>query len=152
MKDVSSEIEILQFAIGREVQAHTFYTTLANRMADERMGELLLAFAEEELEHKAKLEFELVKRGNVVTDEDTMVPDDEEMSVIGADGGMLMDYQATLEMAINKENESFRLYAGFASMTKDVESREILFELAEEELKHKMRFEEELRSYLEDTQ
>ena len=152
MKDVSSEIEILQFAIGREIQAHAFYTTLANRMADERMGELLLAFAEEELEHKAKLEFELVKRGNVVTDEDTMVPDDEEMSVIGADGGMLMDYQATLEMAINKENESFRLYAGFASMTKDVESREILFELAEEELKHKMRFEEELRSYLEDTQ
>lgn len=151
MKDVSSEIEILQFAIGREVQAYTFYKTFANRMADERMAELLLMLAEEELSHKAQLEFELVKRGHVLTDEDMEMPDDEEATVIGVNGGMLMDYQATLEMAIYKEDESFRLYASFAATTKDEESREMLFKLAEEELRHKMRFEEELQSYLEDT-
>ena len=68
MGEFGSIDEILEFAIAREVEANELYTVLANRVENPAMAELILEFAREELEHKAKLELEVIKRGKVSTE------------------------------------------------------------------------------------
>jgi rubrerythrin len=51
--------------------------------------------------------------------------------------------QQLLQMAIEKEKAAFRLYADLAGKVDDENSRETLLTMAEEEVKHKMRFEHE---------
>ncbi len=52
-----------------------------------------------------------------------------------------MDYEDLLVFAIKKEDKSINLYSDLAKIVKDKESREVLLSLAEEEAKHKARFE-----------
>ena len=46
-------------------------------------------------------------------------------------------------MCIEKEDASVKLYAEMAAMVKDADSRQILLSLAEEEMRHKIKFEVE---------
>jgi rubrerythrin len=149
MKEISENNEILEFAIGREVRANRFYISLAERMADPQMKELFLALAKDELNHKERLEFELVKRGQTVPPDNPADEDEDEPPMIGTPNGLVMDYKAALEMMIQKENASFRLYADLAAKAQDNDSKEMLYELAEEELKHKMRFEHEYQHFIQ---
>jgi rubrerythrin len=48
-----------------------------------------------------------------------------------------------LLLGIEKEEESFRIYIDLLQRVQDKESREVLLALAEEEVKHKLRFETE---------
>ena len=68
MEEFESD-DILKFAIDREAQANRFYAVLAERMADDEMREVFENLAAEELEHKALLELEVMKRGTVVASE-----------------------------------------------------------------------------------
>ncbi len=143
MKEIGENNEILEFAIGREVKANRFYVSLAERIADPRMKQLFLDLAVEELEHKAKLEFELIKRGQTLAIDDTVDEDDDEYPMIGVPDGLMMDYKAAIDMAIQKEKVSFRLYVDLTARAQGHDSKELLYELAEEEMKHKLRFEQE---------
>lgn len=153
MKEIDDINEILEFAIGRELKANHFYISLAERMADPSMKELFLALAADELDHKARLEFELIKRGQTVAadglDEEY---DEDELPMIGTPSGLVMDYKAALEMAIQKEKTSFRFYADLAAREQDQDSKEMLYELAEEEMKHKFRFEYEYQQFTQSDQ
>jgi rubrerythrin len=44
---------------------------------------------------------------------------------------------------MEKEEAAFRTYVNLAGSIKDEKSREVLFELAQEEVKHKLRFQTE---------
>ena len=55
---------ILDFAIAREMEANKLYTDLAVRIDNPAMRKVLEDFAEEELEHKKKLE--AVKAGKIL--------------------------------------------------------------------------------------
>ena len=51
-----------------------------------------------------------------------------------------MDYKAVSLLGIRKEDESFRLYVELVSQAKSRDCKEVLFALAEEEIKHKQAF------------
>jgi len=54
-----------------------------------------------------------------------------------------------LLLGIDKENASFRFYADLAASITGPPAGDMLFALAEEELKHKIRFEQEYNSVCE---
>jgi rubrerythrin len=139
MEEFESE-DILKFAIDREAQANRFYVALAERMADDEMREVFENLAAEELEHKALLELEVMKRGTVVASEE-MVGRFEADGAADVATVLHMGYKNALAIGIDKERASFRLYADWMVTAEDEEQREILLSLAEEEAKHKARLE-----------
>ena len=150
-EELGDVIQLLEFAVRKEAEAYQFYTAWSHRMHRPEMQAVFNAFAEEELEHKAKLELELMKRGKVVKLEDTVgafEDNDSETEGFRIGPGFDMDYKSMLLMAINKEEAAFKRYVDLAGVVDDEESREILFELAEEEMKHKIRFETEYNNML----
>jgi len=140
MEEFETNEDILKFAIDREVQANQFYVALAERMAEPQMRQVFENLAAEELEHKALLELEVMKRGTVVASE-------EMTGRFAANGAadvttvLHMGYKNALAIGIDKERASFRLYADWIATAEDEEQREILLSLAEEEAKHKARLE-----------
>jgi len=52
-----------------------------------------------------------------------------------------MDYKDMLIMAMQKEEASFRLYVDLAGRVTNEDAHDTLLALAEEEVKHKLRFE-----------
>jgi len=140
MEGFEADEDILKFAIDREARANRFYVALAERMADPEMREVFEVLAQDELEHKAKLELEVMKTGKVVASE-------EMVGRFEADGAadiatvLHMDYKNALAIGIDKERASFRLYADWMVTVEDEEQREMLLSLAEEEAKHKARLE-----------
>jgi len=141
---IDSVDEILEFAIAREVEANQLYTYMASRMKNPEMRKVCEELAKEELEHKAKLELEVMKRGEVVHGiciSDYMTDAGDEID---------MDYEELLIFAIKKEDISVSFYTDLAAVVKDEESREALLALAEEETEHKQRFEVEYDNLLKE--
>ena len=142
MAEFESDDEILELAIAREEDANQFYMILAERVTSAEMRKVFEDLAEEELEHKAKLELEVIKTGRVVTA--TEKPELEtkgDTEAVGPD--VDMDYKDMLIMGMQKEEASFRLYVDLAGRVINEDARETLIALAEEEVKHKLRFETE---------
>jgi len=141
MAEYESDNEILEFAISREIEAFQFYTALAERMERPQMRKIFEELAKEELEHKARLELEIIKTGHAVaTGSQDLAADDYH---IEGEFQFDMGMQQLLQMSIEKEKAAFELYVGLAGKVDDENSRETLLALAEEEVKHKMRFEYE---------
>jgi len=140
MVEFESDDEILELAIAREEDANQFYLALAARTEVPEMRKVFEDLANEELEHKAKLELEVMKTGRVVTATKKLEP--ETVGDIETAGSELdMDYKDMLIMAMQKEESSFRLYVDLAGRVTNEDARETLLALAEEEVKHKLRFE-----------
>ena len=149
MAKVTPDAEILEYEIAREVDANRFYLALAERTEKPEMRKVLEDFAEEELEHKAKLELEVMKTGKTVAvgEEARGLHTDEETVIGGAP--LDMDYKDMLMLAIEKEEAAFRTYVNLLANVQDEESREVLLAIAEQEVKHKLRFEIEYDMLLE---
>jgi rubrerythrin len=143
MADDNSIDEILEFAIGRELEAYEFYKALAGRVDDENISKVFEDFAEEELEHKTKLELELMKIGRTTLIRQAPGAPTRTHIVSDTDSLLDMDYKDVLLLGIEKEEASFRTYISLLANITDEESREVLIALAEEEVKHKLRFETE---------
>ena len=140
MHKTESYEEVLAFAIDREIDANQFYLALASRVDSKEMRKVLGDLAAEELEHKAKLELELIKTGKTV--EIKQPPETPQRTYIISDGQSLldMDYKSMLKLAMEKEDAAFRLYVNLVPNAPDIESREVLLAIAQEEVKHKLRF------------
>lgn len=142
MVEFESDNEILELAIAREEDASQFYMALAARTTSDQMRQVFEDFAQEELEHKARLELEVMKTGRVVTaTEDIDIGIERAVEFNEAD--LNMDYKDVLIMAMQKEESSFMLYVDLAARVTDEGARETLLALAQEEVKHKLRFETE---------
>ena len=63
MPNFEYDIEIFEFAIARELQAYHFYKAIAKQIDNPAMEIVLKESAEEELQHKEKLELEIIKSG-----------------------------------------------------------------------------------------
>ena len=144
MAAVNSVDEILEFAIAREVEANQLYIYMAAHVTDAEIRQVCEDFAKEELEHKAKLELELMKIGEVVTGFN--ISD----YVVEAGDPMDMSYEDLLVFAIEKEDKSVNLYSDLAKIVKGEESREVLLLLVQEETEHKQRFEIEYNKLLKE--
>ena len=132
--------EILDFAIQQEEKAAQFYTELAEKVPHRHMKEALLGFAGEELGHKAKLlQVKSGKGMQRAADKilDLKIADYLEDAAPSRD----VDYRQALVLAMKAEKAAFRLYSDLASATDDATLKATLLALAQEEAKHKLRFE-----------
>lgn len=144
MGKADSYEEILEYAISREVEAYYFCMALAGRVDTLKMRQVFEDLAAEELEHKAKLELEMIKMGKTLP-EQQMPPGRPESDYIMSDSDSLldMDYTDMLLLGMEKEEAAFRMYVNLIPNAQDEESREMLLAIAEEEVRHKLRFETE---------
>jgi len=141
MKKLSSVEEILNFAIKREIEANKFYTELAERMDRSEMRKVFEDFAKEELGHKAKLE--AVKQHQFITSsEQKQVPSLGIADyVVDVEPKPDMSYADVLVVAMKKEKAAYRLYLDLAAAAETEELTNLFLSLANEEAKHKLRFE-----------
>ena len=148
MGKVDSDQEILEFAIFRENEAHNFFLALASRVADPNVKKILEDLAAEELEHKAKLELEIMKTGRTVSTELKPARPTSDYILTDDLAQLDMDARDVLLMGMEKEEASFRIFVNMIPNVHDEQSRELLLALAEEEVKHKIRFETEYNNML----
>lgn len=143
-KKVNSDQEILEFAISKEVEAYHFFLALAGRVEDPRMRQVFEDLAAEELEHKARLELEIIKTGKTLK-EQQMPPGRPQSDYImsDSDAPLDIDYTDMLLLGIEKEDAAFKMFVNLIPTIQDEESREVLLALAEEEVRHKIRFQNE---------
>jgi rubrerythrin len=132
--------EILDYAISREQDAHDFYMALAKRVDRPGMKEIFTQFAGEELGHKSKLE--QIKNGKRLMPAAKKVMDLKIADyVVDVDPEADIDYQKALILAMKREKSSYRLYNDLAASTDDKSLKDTFHALAQEEAKHKLRFE-----------
>ena len=140
MKTFGSVDEILDFAIGKEEEAAQLYSSLARQTQKSWMRQAFEEFANEERGHKAKLQ--AIKRDKSLLPAAKKVMDlkigDYLMDVEPSPD---LDYQDALIFAMKEEKAAFRLYSDLAAATDDEALRATLLALAQEEAKHKLRFE-----------
>ena len=135
-------VEIIRLAISKEVDAYNLYMQMAKKMNEPAIKNALEQLAAEELDHKARLELELMKLGITVPTEkeiSELVSDDDEPQ----ESVQQMSFKEMLIFAMEKERKAMRLYIQLATLTKDNASREMLSLLAEQEAMHQARFEVE---------
>jgi rubrerythrin len=142
MKVFNSVNEILDFAMNEEQAAADFYTGLATRMNRPWMREVFEQFAREEMGHKAKLE-KVKCGGHAGLSTERVLDLKIGEYLVEAAPSAEMDYQDALVLAMKKEKAAFRLYSDLAKVADDDNVREVLLGLAQEEAKHKLRFEVE---------
>jgi rubrerythrin len=133
---------ILDYAIEKEEQASDFYTGLAGKMEREDMKNVFLGFAREEQGHKAKLQ--AVKDGKLLLSSEEKIIDlkiGDHLVDVETTGDL--DFQQALIIAMKAEKAAFRLYTDLAAATDSADLKEMLLSLAQEEAKHKLRFEVE---------
>ncbi len=135
--------EVLELAIAKEIEAYNFYLALADRVEDRQMRKTFKDLAKEELEHKAKLELEVMKTGRTVAVERKPLRPERNYILSDDEAPLDMDYKDMLLLGIEKEEAAFRTYVNLVASVMDEESREVLLAIAEEEVKHKLRFETE---------
>ena len=148
MEQATPDYEILEFAINREIEAYNFFTALAERVKNPHMRMVFQELAAEELEHKAKLELEVVKLGRTVPSKQQAQISLPEKIISDDQNDLDVNYKDILMLAMQKEEASFRAYVNLIPNVRDQQSREILLALAEEEVRHKLRFEVEYEMLL----
>lgn len=140
MKKFGSANEILDFAISEEEAAAQFYSDLAAKMDRAWMRQVFEEFANEEKGHKAKLL--TVKEGKLLLSAEAKVIDlkiGDYLVDVEPEGEL--DYQKALILAMKKEKAAFKLYSDLAAATDDSNLNNLLLSIAQEEAKHKLRFE-----------
>lgn len=142
MNKFGSANEVLNFAIEQEIAANRFYLDLAQKSAIPAMQEVFESFAREEQGHQAKLEA-LKRKGGLA--EHTDPEEVQELGiadyVVDVEPTADMDYKDALILAMKKEKAAYRLYLDLASVAQSEELTDMFMWLAQEEAKHKLRFE-----------
>ncbi len=147
MNQWNSVDEALDFAIEREAEAHHFYTDLAAKAEKPWMAKIFEQFAKEELGHKSKLEG--VKAGKQLKSSEKKIVDlkiGDYLVAVEPTGDMT--YQDALILAMKKEKAAFRLYSDIAAQIDDEAMSSLFAALAQEEAKHKLRFEVEYDDFV----
>ena len=139
MERFGSVEEILDFAVEREIEANKFYKKLAAQMKNRAMCDVFEAFAKEELGHKAKLE--AIKQGEVAIEDEKVSNLGIADYIVEAEPRPDMSYQDALMLAMRKEKASYRLYMNLAAIAEAEELTNTFLSLAQEEARHKLRFE-----------
>ena len=139
--------QIIDFAIKNEEDACEFYTNLANKMDRPHMKKVFEEFALEEKGHKVKLL--AVKKGKSMVGSEKKIMDlklGESLIDIELDSNL--NFQDALIVAMKAEKAAYKLYNDLASVTDDANLKSTLLSLAQEEAKHKLRFEIEYDDYI----
>jgi rubrerythrin len=147
MSTFGSVDDVLDFAMAREQEAVEFYTSLAGRVKKAWMKDVFEQFANEGRGHKAKIK--------AIKDGKKMVPAAKKIQDLKIGDYLVeeepkadMEYQDALVLAMKKEKKAFQLYTRLAEQVDDVDLKASLLAMAQEEAKHKLRFEVEYDDYV----
>ena len=147
MKEFESVDDILDYAISQEQEAAEFYLSLSTKVKGPAMKDVFIHFSNEEMKHKAKLldikekkviasSFEKVKDLKIADFMVEVVPTDE------------LTYKEAIVIAMLKEKAAFKLYLTLSEKIPNPELKSIFMMLAQEESKHKLRFELEYDEFV----
>ncbi|MEW5844672.1 MAG: ferritin family protein [Bacteroidota bacterium] len=147
MKEFTNINDILDFAIAREQDAVDFYNRLAGNARNNDMRQIFEQFAREEMGHKARLT--KIKEEGIVT-----LPNEKVADLKIADYTVLdperddMTYEQALVLAMKREKAAFKLYLTLSERVDKQEYKDLFRQLAQEESRHKLRFELEYDEYV----
>ncbi|MGM0408811.1 MAG: ferritin family protein [Bacteroidota bacterium] len=147
MKEFKNIDDILDFAINSEQEAVDFYNQMAEISKTEDMRNVFMQFAQEEIGHKARLT--KIKHEGAYQVEEQKINDlkigDYMVSIKpSAD----MSYSDALVLAMKKEKAAFKLYLELSKRATSEEMKDVFLSLAQEESKHKLRFEIEYDEFV----
>ncbi len=140
--DFSSIEDVLDFAIGKEQEAHDLYMDVAKMVTRPGLQETFLGLAEMEMGHRRRLEE--IKAGNLAgfhpgAVENFKISD----NLVDVKPHANMDYQEVLLFAMKAEQRAHDLYVALAEVVSDAGLYQVFTDLANEELRHKLFFETE---------
>jgi rubrerythrin len=147
MKEFNSINDILDFAMNEEQQAVEFYTRLAAQATTSDMRRIFEEFANEEIGHKARLA-KIREEGTYDTPAEKISDLKIADFIVSAEVKPDMSYQDALVVAMKKEKAAFKLYTVLAERAPNSEMKNLFLSLAQEESKHKLRFELEYDEYV----
>lgn len=135
--------KILDFAIRQEEAEANFYQGMAKRAESADLRRMLLEHAEQERDHKNKLEAILASHripgGNRrFANPDLRIAD---YAVADSIGTGELNYQDALILAAKREQAAERLYRDLAQQAADAETAALFTFLAEQESKHRHQIE-----------
>lgn len=140
--------DILEFAIKDELRASNFYADLAAKSRNREIQKMFEQFSREELGHKKKLES--IREGDMVAVSAEKVTDlkigDYLVEVNSSRDDL--NYQEALIVAMKEEKAAFRLYSDLADRSDHPSLKDTFLMLAQEEAKHKLRFEIEYDDFI----
>lgn len=147
MKRFKDIDEILDFAIKAEQGAVNLYTGLSEKAKVNEMKKVFMDFAKEEMEHKARL-LKIKEEG--ISDLPAEKVNDLKISDYTGDIAPKddMDYQEALVLAMSQEKAAFKLYSKLAALAEKEHFKNLFLSLAQEEAKHKLRFELEYDEFV----
>ncbi|MDD5458319.1 MAG: ferritin family protein [Phycisphaerae bacterium] len=140
MEKFESIEQVLDFTISQEQQAHEFYKSLAAKLGNAAMKKVFENFAAEELGHKKKLE-DIKKGGQMPVPDECIADLGLADIVVGGQPSGSMTYQDALIHAMKREKAAYKLYMQMAENASSAEVSNLFLWLAEQEAKHKLRFE-----------
>ena len=139
MDTFESFVAVLDYAIDKEIEANQFYADMAKQMKNPAMRKVFEAFAKEELGHKAKLES--IKQGKEIQPAKKITDLKIADYTVDVEPAPDMSYQDALILAMKKEKAAYRLYLDLADQVENEDQKALFLSLAQEEAKHKLRFE-----------
>lgn len=132
--------QILDYAISNEEKAAALYHDLAGNVERPGMREAFLHFAKEEEGHKARLL--KIKQGEIPAVAEEKIANLGITEILEEpETAPNMTYQEALVFAMKAEKAAFTLYTKLSEMTSDAGLQRVFKGLAQEEAKHKLRFE-----------
>ena len=140
MKEFNNVDDILDFAMNSEQEAVDFYNELAANAKTEDMRQVFNQFAQEEIGHKAKIR-QIKEEGTYTLPKEKVKDLKLSDYVVNVEPTKDMSYQDALVVAMKKEKAAFRLYMDLAEQTDNESMKNLFLGLAQEESKHKLRFE-----------
>ncbi|PKG32542.1 ferritin family protein [Methanoregula sp.] len=133
--------KIIATAIDREVEAYTFYRSVADKAKDKALKSLFDELAGEEKKHREFLQGFLAKDVSKIkfaAGHDYKVADELPLPALSVD----MKPLEGLVIAIQKELGAMQMYTQFANAAEDVETQLLFTQLANMERSHKARLED----------
>lgn len=147
MKEFESINDVLDFAMNEEQQAVEFYTRLAGQAQTDDMRRIFEEFANEEIAHKARLS-KIKEEGTYNTPVEKIADLKIADYMVNVKVTPDMSYQDALVVAMKKEKAAFKLYLALADRAPDNDMKSVFLSLAQEESKHKLRFELEYDEFV----
>ena len=140
MNEFKSIDDALDFAINSEQEAADFYTNLAEVSKNKAMSEVFIQFAKEEKGHKKRL-INIKSQGTFGPSDEKVIDLEIGDYLVDIEPSDDMSYQDALILAMKKEKSAFKLYSDLAGIAPNSDLKNVFLTLAQEEAKHKLRFE-----------
>ena len=145
--DFLSTKDVLKFALSKELASAQFYRDISSRVAASTTRGIFQVLLKNELEHVEAIQFEMEKMGYTVEIEPEPPSEFEWQERLEMDDAASeMTFADALMLGIQKERAAFRLYTQLLGQTRSPENKQILMELAEEEMRHVIQLEREYES------